>query len=302
MTSSQTDITVGRTFQDRATKRISYVLPTRNRAQFIRKALDMAKRLVGPEDELIVVDGGSTDGTAEVVAGYGDLVDVFISEPDLSPSHASNKGMLTARGRYIKWLTDDDEFFPEAMEQAVGVLEAHPEIDVLLCGGTRQIGEQITTVYVPPGTNYGKSPEDVFRHIATGMGILIRRSALSQIGLLDHLNVASDGEFLARAIFNGANVKFCRINMFHHPIYEHSATIAQRRAWERDIDRIARRYCSRWFYLKYLVKTTILRNRILGTPAITGRNFVLAALARLGIKRARIKLYPQEPIWDGGLS
>ncbi|MCH7706167.1 MAG: glycosyltransferase [Chloroflexi bacterium] len=116
----QVAMTVGHTFQDYATKRISYVLPTRNKAQFIGKALEIAKRLVGPEDELIVVDGGSTDGTAEIVASYGDLVDVFISEPDLSPSHASNKGMLTARGRYIKWLTDDDEFFPEAMEQAVG--------------------------------------------------------------------------------------------------------------------------------------------------------------------------------------
>jgi glycosyltransferase involved in cell wall biosynthesis len=298
----QAATTVGHTFQNYATRRISYVLPTRNKAQFIGKALQMAKQLVGPEDELIVVDGESTDDTAEIVASYGDLVDVFISEPDLGPSHASNKGMLTARGKYIKWLTDDDEFFPEAMEQAVGVLEAHPEIDVLLCGGTLEVNSKVTLVYVPPGTNYGLLPEDVFRHIGTGMGILIRRSALSQIGLFDQSNVASDGEFIARAIANKATVRFCRINMFHHPIYEHSTIIAQRRAWEQDMHKMVQRYCSRWFYLKYLVKTSILHNRILGTPAIAGRNIVLAALARLGNERAQIKLHPQEPIWDGGIS
>ncbi len=298
----QVAMAMGHAFQDYATKRISYVLPTRNKAQFIGKALDMAKRMVGPEDELIVVDGGSTDRTAEIVASYGDLVDVFISEPDLSPSHASNKGMLTARGKYIKWLTDDDEFFPEAMEQAIEVLEAHPEIDVLLCGGTRETNSRVTLVFVPPGANYGKSPEDIFKHTGSGTGILIRRSALSQIGLIDPLSVPSDGEFLARAIANKATVKFCRINMFHNTIFEHSAVVFRRRAWERDMSRIARRYCSRWFYLKYLVKTSILRNRILGTPAIAGRSFVLAALAWLGNKRAQTKLHPQESMWDGGLS
>jgi hypothetical protein len=210
--------------------------------------------------------------------------------------------MLVARGRYIKWFTDDDEFYPEAMAQAAGVLDAHPEIDVLLCGGTRETDSKVTVVFVPPGANYGRSPDDVFRYTGTGMGALIRRSSLSQIGLLDHSNVASDGEFVARAIANGANVRFCRINMFHHPIYDHSATVAQRQVWEWDMDRIARRYCSRWYYLKYLVKTRILRSRILGTPAIAVRNLVWTALARLGYTRAQVKTHPQEPIWDGGLS
>lgn len=290
------------TLQRHATRRVSFILPTRNRAQFIGKALDMARRLVGPEDELIVVDGGSTDGTAEIIASYGDMVDIFISEPDASAIHALNKGMLVAGGKYIKWLTDDDEFFPKAMEQAIQVLEAYQEVDILLCGGTRQRDGEISLIYVPAGTNYGKSSEDVFKYTGSGMGIIIRRNILTQVGLINYPGVASDGEFIARAIANKANVKFCRINLFHHSIYDHSYIIAHRKPWERDMDRIAKQYCRRAFYIQYQIKGVILRNRVMRVLALAVRNMLRSLLAAVGSKRARAKRSPEEPVWDGGFS
>ena len=298
----QTTITHGHTFQDQATRRVSFILTTRNKIQFIQNAMTMIRELVGPEDELIVVDGGSTDGTTEAITNCGDLVDVLLTEPDANPSHALNKGILLARGRYIKHITDDDQFFPDAVEQAVATFDAQPDVDVLLCGGTREVNGETSPFYVPPGANYGKSPEDVFKYGVCGCGTFFRRSAIPRIGLTDQTNSDSDGEHVARAIYNKATVRFCRINLFHHPIYEHSFIVAKQQEHQRDVNRTVRRYCSRWFYLKYLLKTSVLRNRILGTPAITGRNFVLAALARLGSKRAQTKLHPQEPIWDGGFS
>ena len=300
--SDETPPTKSRSFESQATKRVSFVLTTRNKARFIDEALRRAIALVGGNDELIVIDGASTDGTAEIVASYGDQIDVFISEPDASCDHAINKGMLVAKGEYFKHLTDDDEFGPNAMEQAISVLQANPDVDLLVCGGMRQAADHIYPFYVTPDVNYGTSPENVFKYGTCGVGFLIRRSSLPLMGLANSTGVATDAEFVAKAIYRGARVKFCRINLFHHPIYEHSAIMAQRSALEQDMNRIARQYCSRWFYLKYLVKTSLLRNRILGTPAIAGRNIVLAALARLGNKRAQIKLHPQEPIWDGGIS
>lgn len=290
----------GHTFQDLASRRVSYVLTTWNKAHLLEQALEKIRPLITPQDELIVVDGESTDGTMEIIARHGELIDTFISEPDVSISHAENKGMLVARGKYIKHLTDDDEYFQDAMAQAIETLEQHPEVGIMVCGGMRQAGEDIWPVYVPPGANYGKSPEDVFKYGVCGCGIIIRRSILAQVGLINYAGVAADGEYIAQAIHNGVQVRFCRINLFHHPIYEHSVINKMHQAWERDMDRIARQYCSRTFYVKFRIKNAILRNPVLRGPALAGHNTVRRITAVLG--KDRDKQSDESPVWDGGFS
>ena len=255
-----------RSFEYYVSRRVSFVLTTKDRADYLEKALDAAQQLVTPEDELIVVDGGSSDRTREVVERHSDLVHVFVSEPDISPQHALNKGILLGYGKYVMQLRDDDLIFPAAMEQAVQVLENNPSIDVLYCGGFRQLGDVVRPVYVAPGSNYGAKPEDVFTYGVCGIGIVIRRSALSKVGLFNPLAVADDGEFMAQAIWNRANVKFCRINLFHHYIYDHSVVVRRAKEHQRDVNRIVRTYCSKPFYLKYRVKQAIIRNRVLREP------------------------------------
>ena len=204
-------------FDAYASKRVSFILTTKNRAERLDRVLTLAQEYVKPEDELIIVDGLSTDHTVEVINRHSDIVDILISEPDLNASHALNKGILLSRGKYIRPICDDDVLHPEAMEQAIRVLEEHPEVDLLVCGGTRQKEECIYPFYLPPGTDYGRSVEDLFRYGVCGAGFIIRRSAISLIGLIP-MGVATDGAFVAQSISRGGNVKFCRINLFHHPI------------------------------------------------------------------------------------
>jgi len=81
--------------------RVSYLLATRNRAPFVEKVLANVREFLTPEDELIIIDGASTDHTAQLVDAHRDVVTRFVSEPDCGEAHAFNKGMLLARGRYI---------------------------------------------------------------------------------------------------------------------------------------------------------------------------------------------------------
>src|SRR6266446_2815268 len=82
-----------------ANVRVSYLMVTRNRGTYLSKALQNIREFITPEDELIIVDGGSTDDTKRIAAENADIISVFLSEPDRGEGHAVNKGLALIPGR-----------------------------------------------------------------------------------------------------------------------------------------------------------------------------------------------------------
>lgn len=301
------------TFEAYASRRLSLIIMTKNRGEYLQRVLELHRELIKPNDELIIIDGGSTDNTLDVVKQYADQIDIFISEPDISPGHALSKGMLVSRGKYIKQLPDDDVIHPTAMEQAIQVLEEHPGVDLLICGGTKQIEGKTFPVWLSPGTNYGSSVEDVFRYGSSGIGFVIRRSALPLIGLFP-VGIADDKEFAINAINNGANVKFCRINLFHHPIYDHSAVIKHMQAHNNHVCALVRQHCSIQFYYRYRLRSLLcgcvsyclarmpsfmadfVRRK--GISGMLRRIMMILLRKKKPVSSTRV----EELIWDGGFS
>jgi len=237
---------------DHSTKRVSFVLTTMNRASRLDEVFEAAGTYLTPDDEFIVIDGNSTDHTGEVLSKYSDRISVFVSEPDVSAAHALNKGMLLATGKYIRPVCDDDILHPKGLEQAIQVMEDNPEVDLLLCGGTKEREGVIWDVWLPPGTRYGESLEDVFRYTGTGVGFVIRRCSLPLIGLVA-TGLASDKDYVLQAQSRGGTVRFCRINLFHHRMHAGSVSVSQSSGWEADNFRLAKLYTSRSFYYRYRV-------------------------------------------------
>lgn len=113
------------------TLRFSVIMPSFNQARFIERSLNSVLNQEYEGTELIVMDGGSTDGTREILEKYSRHVDVWRSEPDGGQSDALNKGFGCATGDIYGWLNSDDLYLPGALHHAAHIFASHPEIDVV---------------------------------------------------------------------------------------------------------------------------------------------------------------------------
>jgi hypothetical protein len=102
---------------------ISIIVPTLNQAQFIEQTLASIAGQAWPRLEIIVIDGGSTDGTSQIVERYAHVVTHFISERDKGQADAINKGMRLATGDILAWLNSDDYYLPCTLPRIAGRLD-----------------------------------------------------------------------------------------------------------------------------------------------------------------------------------
>ena len=110
--------------------RISVVIPTYNRANYLAQAIDsVLAQTCGPV-EIVVVDDGSTDDTRAVVRGYGERVR-YVYTQNGGVAHARNVGTCLSRGEYVTYLDSDDVLYPYMLELESGVLDRYPEVGLV---------------------------------------------------------------------------------------------------------------------------------------------------------------------------
>ena len=270
-------------------KNISFILVTKDRPKLVEQAINNIKNIITNEDELILVNGGESDITHP-------LISKTIKENDKSPGHAINKGIMAAEGRYIRTVSDDDIIREKQFNEAIKILDENLSIDFLVCGGIRERVDEIYPFYVPSGSNYGQNINDIAKYGACGQGFIIRTSSIPLIGL-HPVGMASDVEYVIQAIYHGGTVKFCRINLFHHPIHEDSVTIKQKNKWQKDLFNI---------YSKYGINTnenSFIKNILVNTAKKLFPTIYANRQKKYG-KRTfnRDLLNENSPLWDKGFS
>jgi glycosyltransferase involved in cell wall biosynthesis len=109
---------------------LSIVTPSFNAGRWIAQTLESVAALPVAHEH-VVVDGGSTDGTVDVLRAWEDPALRWISEPDRGQSHAVNKALAMTRGDLLMWVNADDEVVAEGVARAVEHLERNPGTDIV---------------------------------------------------------------------------------------------------------------------------------------------------------------------------
>ncbi len=215
---------------------VSVVVPTLNSAQFLSQTLDSlaAQREVG--FEVLVVDGGSKDGTLEILRAAQSRFPLrWVSEPDRGQADAINKGFAMASGEVLCWLNADDTFVPGALAKAAGEFGRDPSLDML--SGLGILAD-------PAGRFLGVIPEtpiqvmdDLYRfgcHICQPSTFL-RRRVVERHGLLDlNYHYALDFEYWLR-IGRHVTYRFVPEIFSTFRLHPSSKTVAaQKRFWSEE--------------------------------------------------------------------
>jgi glycosyltransferase involved in cell wall biosynthesis len=174
---------------------VSVIIPTYNRGRTIARAVGSVLAQSWKAVEIIVVDSYSTDGTAEVLASYGDKIRVIYLPklgPKLGPPVARNAGIKLAKGEIVSFLDSDDEWLPGKLERQVKLLQATESAGVkcCVCNATMELASGTVTSFdsadLHPAQREGvwTNPLEVLltRFLFFNQVVAVRREALEQTG------------------------------------------------------------------------------------------------------------------------
>jgi glycosyltransferase involved in cell wall biosynthesis len=206
--------------------KVSVITPSFNQGIFIERTLQSVATQTGAEIEHMVIDGGSTDSTVDILKHFNPPVR-WISEKDNGQADAVNKGIRDTDGEIVGWLNSDDIYYPQAIERVVDFFKANPDIDVIY-GMADHI--DIHDKVIEP---YPTEPWD-FERLKTFCficqpALFFRRRVVQQYGLLDDsLHYCMDFEYWLRIGKQGARFAYLHQKLAGSRLYSQNKTMRAR--------------------------------------------------------------------------
>ena len=205
---------------------VSIVTPSYNQAAFLEETIQSVLAQDYPNVEYIIVDGGSTDGSVEIISRYADQLSWWVSEPDRGQSDAINKGLRHSQGNYFGYINSDDLLMPSAVRMAVEYLESNPDVGMVY-GDVEYINASGETIRL-----YQSRPFDLIEIVRTARnwvpqpGSLIRRVVLDDVGGLDpEIQYNMDQEHLYR-IGLKYTVAYLPVTLARFRLHQESKTVS----------------------------------------------------------------------------
>ena len=175
---------------------ISVITPSYNQSEFLEKNLRSVRDQEINDIEHIVIDGGSNDGSVELLRDYESQYNLtWISEPDRGQSHAVNKGLELATGEWIGWQNSDDFYLPNAFEIVSEAINSNRDVDVIYGDAlfVDEYGDKIIRIH---HTRPSKFVQRYWSLFTTNQSLFARKAVWEDIGGLDEeLYYTMDAKF-----------------------------------------------------------------------------------------------------------
>ncbi|MGD1027444.1 glycosyltransferase family 2 protein [Candidatus Binatus soli] len=128
--------------------KVTVIIPTYNRAHILSQAIESVLAQTMGDFELVIVDDGSTDGTAEIVRGFSDSRIRYIQQANAGPGMARNRGVAEATSQYVSFLDSDDLWTPDKLSSCLTFLSNHPEVGGIFHDLEWRSGDEVRPSFV----------------------------------------------------------------------------------------------------------------------------------------------------------
>lgn len=208
--------------------KISIIIPSYNQAKYIEQTIKSIFNQRYENFEIIIIDGGSTDNSVDIIKKYENQISYWISEPDNGQSDAINKGLKVATGEICNWLCSDDYLEPGALN-AIG--EAFKNPNTLVVSGNIRVFDNDQIDYIKSGTQLADNlPESIATSVNIQPATFFRLQHFKDAGLLNpDLHYFMDKELWMKFLFENGQDGFVYLDQLiaHYLLHPNSKTFQE---------------------------------------------------------------------------
>jgi len=230
--------------------KVSIITPSYSQGQFIERTIQSVASQEGAEIEHVVIDGGSTDNTVEILKRYSPNVR-WVSENDKGQADAVNKGIMASDGEIIGWLNSDDIYYPGAIARIVDFFQWNPNVDVVYGMADHiDINDHPFEQYPTEPWNFSRLKKICF---ICQPACFFRRRIIDMHGMLDEsLHYCMDYEFWLRLGKVGMCFAYLPVKLAGSRLYAENKTRGSRLRVHSEINDMLKKMFGRvpnkWLY------------------------------------------------------